>query len=181
MTLYDGRPADTAGRLEKEKEVYDFLDKNSISFKRIDHEPLMTMEACAEADKVLGAHVCKNLLLCNRQKTDFYLLMMPGDKKFKTKELSSQINSARLSFAEGDDMENLLNITPGSLSVMGLIFDKENKVRLLIDEDTLNSEYFGCHPCINTSCLKISVKDLTDVFLPAVGHEYTKVKLLGED
>lgn len=176
-----GRPKDASNRLEKEIRVYDFLDKLNVSYERIDHEPLMTMEDCEGADRILGAHVCKNLLLCNRQKTDFYLLMMPGDKKFKTKELSSQINSARLSFADGVDMESFLDITPGSLSVMGLMNDKENKVRLLIDEDTFNEDFIGVHPCINTSCLKISKNDLVDVFLPNVNHDYTLVKLVGEE
>ncbi len=181
MELFHGRPADTTGRLDKEIKVYDFLDKAGIEYDRVDHEPLMTMEDCLEADKTLGGHVCKNLLLCNRQKTDFYLLMMPGDKKFKTKELSSQINSARLSFAEGEDMERLLNITPGSLSVMGLMNDTDCSVKLLIDEDILNSDYVGCHPCINTSSLKISLNDLLQVFLPKVKHDYTSVHLIGED
>lgn len=179
--LKHGRPENIEGRLPKEIRVYDFLDELGIEYDRIDHEPLMTMEACLEADKVLGSHVCKNLLLCNRQKTAFYLLMMPGDKKFKTKELSTQINSARLSFAEGDDMERLLDITPGSLSVMGLMNDKGKEVRLLIDEDTLAAEDFGCHPCINTSCIKIKMSDLLNAFLKAVDHDYTSVHLIGED
>ena len=181
MVLEHGRPADTTGRLEKEIRVYDLLDSLHIEYDRIDHEPLMTMEACEEADAVLNAHVCKNLLLCNRQKTDFYLLMMPGMKKFKTKELSSQINSARLSFAEGEDMEAFLDITPGSLSVMGLANDTEKRVRLLIDDDLLKYDAIGCHPCINTSCLKIKMSDLLETFLPFVGHDYTAVRLIGED
>ena len=181
MELMNGRPSDVTGRLDKEIRVYDFLDNLGIAYQRVDHEPLMTMEACVEADSVLGGNLCKNLLLCNRQKTDYYLLMMPGDKKFKTKELSNQINSARLSFAEGEDMERLLDITPGSLSVMGLMNDKDKMVKLLIDEDTLAADFVGCHPCINTSSLKIKMRDLCEVFLPAVGHEYTGVVLSGED
>ncbi|MBP9996473.1 MAG: prolyl-tRNA synthetase associated domain-containing protein [Lachnospiraceae bacterium] len=181
MELFSGKPSDVTGRLDKEIRVYRLLDELGIVYDRIDHEPLMTMEACVEADRVLGAHVCKNLLLCNRQKTDYYLLMMPGDKKFKTKELSAQIGSARLSFADGEDMERLLDITPGSLSVMGLMNDKNNQVKLLIDEDIYNAEYCGCHPCINTSCIKLSLKDILNVYLPAVAHDYTVVKLVGEE
>lgn len=179
--LIKGRPADTRDRLAKEVRVYDMLDRLGIGYERVDHEPLMTMEACAEVDKVVNAGICKNLMLCNRQKTAYYLLMMPGDKKFKTKELSAQINSARLSFAEGEDMERLLDITPGSLSVMGLMNDADGEVRLLIDEDVLKDEYFGCHPCINTSSLRIRTADLTEVFLPAVKHEPVIVHLTGED
>ena len=175
-----GRPTDESGRLSKEIRVYDKLDELQIEYARIDHEPLMTMEACAEADKILGVSICKNLLLTNRQKTDFYLLMMPGDKKFKTKELSAQINSARLSFADGEDMERLLDITPGSLSVMGLMNDTDNKVKLLIDRDVLTAGHIGCHPCINTSCIRITVEAL-ERFLENVNHPYTIVELKGEE
>ena len=180
MELLNGRPADEAGRLEKEIRVYDLLDSLGISYQRVDHEPAMTIEACQDIDKLMGTHMCKNLFLCNRQETDFYLLLMPGDKKFKTKELSSQINTARLSFANEAHMEELLDITPGSVSVMGLMNDKDNKVQLLIDEDLLKHPYLGCHPCINTSSLCIKKDDILKTFLPAVHHEPRYVRLLGE-
>ena len=180
MELLNGRPADEAGRLEKEIRVYDLLDSLGISYQRVDHEPAMTIEACQDIDKLMGTHMCKNLFLCNRQETDFYLLLMPGAKKFKTKELSSQINTARLSFANEAHMEELLDITPGSVSVMGLMNDKDNKVQLLIDEDLLEHPYLGCHPCINTSSLCIKTYDILKTFLPAVHHEPRYVRLLGE-
>ena len=180
MELVNGRPADETGRLEKEIRVYDLLDSLGISYQRADHEPAMTIEACQDIDKLMGTHMCKNLFLCNRQETDFYLLLMPGDKKFKTKELSSQINTARLSFANETHMEELLDITTGSVSVMGLMNDKENKVQLLIDEDLLAHPYLGCHPCINTSSLCIKTEDILKIFLPAVHHKPRYVKLLGE-
>ena len=177
MILYDGRPEDTAGRLEKEIRVYDLLDKLKIPYQRTDHEQADTMEACNEIDAVLQVVICKNLFLCNTQRTKFYMLMMPGDKKFKTKDLSKQINSPRLSFAEPEYMEKYLDITPGSVSIMGLMNDTEHQVQLLIDEDVLQEEYLGCHPCINTSSLKMKVKDVMEKFLPAVGHEPVVVKL----
>ena len=180
MELLNGRPADSTGRLEKEIRVYDLLDSLGISYQRVDHEPAMTIEACQDIDKLMGTHMCKNLFLCNRQETDFYLLLMPGDQKFKTKELSSQINTARLSFANETHMEELLDITPGSVSVMGLMNDKDNKVQLLIDEDLLAHPYLGCHPCINTSSLCIKTDDILNTFLPAVQHQPRYVKLLGE-
>jgi Ala-tRNA(Pro) deacylase len=181
MQLLPGRPADTEGRLERELRVYDYLDKLGIEYQRVDHEAAMTMEACEAVDEVLGILMCKNLFLCNRQKTAFYLLLMPGDKKFKTKELSSQINSARLSFAEADDMLKYLDIEPGAVSVMGLMNDKEKSVRLLVDEDVKAAEYIGCHPCVNTSSLKIKTSDIFEKFLPAVGHVAEIVHLVGED
>ncbi len=182
LELQKGRPANTDGRLEKEIRVYDLLDSLGIEYQRIDHEAAYTMEACAEIDKALaGAVICKNLFLCNRQKTQFYLLMIPGDKTFKTKELSHQIGSARLSFADAEDMEKYLDITPGAVSVMGLMNDTENAVRLLVDEDILKGEFLGCHPCVNTSSLRLKVADVFGTFLQAVHHDMTVVTLLGEE
>lgn len=177
MDLLKGRPQNTDGRLPKEIRVYDLLDSLNIDYGRIDHAPAFTMEVCKEIDETLGATICKNLFLCNRQKTSFYLLMLPGDKVFKTKELSSQIGSARLSFAGSDDMEKYLDITPGAVSIMGLMNDKDKAVRLLVDSDVLNGEYIGCHPCVNTSSLKIKTSDLFEKVLPAMGHEMKIVSL----
>ena len=180
MELYDGRPEKIEGRLEREIRTYDFLDSLGIKYKRTDHEAATTMEACNEIDAVLGVVICKNLFLCNRQKTKFYLLMMPGDKKFKTKELSSQINSARLSFAGPEDMLKYLDIEPGAVSVMGLMNDKECAVQLLIDEDVLEGEYIGCHTCVCTSSLKMRTDDVVKKFIPATGHSIKTVHLVGE-
>ena len=180
MEVFQGRPEDTAGRKEREIRVYDFLDRLGITYERTDHEHADTMEACNGIDKLLNVTMCKNLFLCNRQKTDFYLLMMPGDKPFKTKELPSQIGSARLSFAPEEKMVEYLDIYPGAVSIMGLMNDKENHVRLLVDEDILKEEYIGCHPCVNTSSLKIRTADIIETFLKAVHHDMTTVKLTGE-
>lgn len=179
MELQNGRPANTDDRLDKEVRVYDFLDNLGIEYQRIDHEAAMTMEACEEIDRVLGddTTICKNLFLCNRQETNFYLLLMPGNKPFKTKDLSAQIHSARLSFAKPEYMEEYLDITPGSVSVLGLMNDSEKKVQLLIDEDIMKEPYFGCHPCINTSSLKFTTEDLTTKIIPALGHDPITVNL----
>jgi Ala-tRNA(Pro) deacylase len=154
---------------------------NEKPYQRTDHDRADNMEACNEIDAVLGVIICKNLFLCNRQKTKYYLLMMPGDKKLKTKELSKQINSARLSFAEPDAMLEYLDIEPGAVSIMGLMNDHDGAVQLLIDEDVLQDEYIGCHPCVCTSSLKIRMEDVINKFLPAVRHEYMTVHLVGED
>ena len=177
LTLEKGRPLDTNGRQEREIRTYDLLDKLGIAYERIDHPAAMTMEELGGVDEALGALVCKNLFLCNRQQTNFYMLMIPGDKVFKTKEISKQIGSARLSFAPEDKMLEFLDIHPGSLSVMGLMNDHENNVRLLIDEDVLAAETFGCHPCVNTTSIKMVVRDLMEVFLPEVHHTPAVVRL----
>ena len=179
--VYDGRPSQEEGRLSKEIRVYDLLDSLHIPYKRVDYDALPTIEACHEVDLLLDIDICKNLFLCNTQKTAFYLLMMPGWKKFKTAVLSRQIGSARLSFASPEYMEQLLDITPGSVSVLGLMNDHENRVRLLIDRDVLeNHEFLGCHPCINTSSLKLRTRDLLETILPAIHHQYTVVDLPNE-
>ena len=170
MKLENGRPSDLSGRLPKEVRTYELLDRLDVAYQRIDHEAAMTMEACAAIDEALDATICKNLLLCNRQCTAFYLLMIPGSKTFKTSVLSKQIGSSRLSFADAEYMERFLDITPGSVSVLGLMNDHDHHVELLIDEDVLKGEFIGCHPCINTSSLRLKTSDLMEKIIPAMGH-----------
>lgn len=181
MILHSGRPQNITGRLIQEVHTYDILDQLDIPYQHLDHPPTATIEACHDVDRILDIEICKNLFLCNAQKTKFYMLMMPGTKKFKTAILSKQIGSARLSFAGPEYMEKFLNITPGSVSVLGLMNDTDNQVELLIDRDVINDhEYVGCHPCINTSSLKIRTSDILEKFLPFVNHTYTLVDLPGE-
>ena len=195
LTIYKGRPGNITGRQEREVRVYDLLDSIGVDYDRLDHAPAMTMEVCDAVNAAFGrmtleefkaedsndrtkhAIICKNLFLCNRQKTKFYLLMIPGDKKFLTKNLSAQINSARLSFADAEDMQKFLDVTPGSVSVLGLMNDHGHIVQLLIDSDVLQSEYVGCHPCINTSSLRMKTKDLMEKVIPALQHEPAIVNL----
>lgn len=174
--LFNSKPSDD-NSLQKEIETYDILDKLNIEYSGVEHNEAPTIEALREVEAFLEVKACKNLFLCNSQKTKFYLLIMPGDKKFLTKNLSKQINSARLSFADGSFMEKYLNITPGSLSIFGLIFDKELKVNLVIDKEALQDEYVGFHPCVNTTTLKIKSSDIIEKFLPYTGHEPTMVEL----
>ena len=177
MQLLNKRPQNVEERLLKEIKCYDFLDELNIDYLRVDHTAAENMEVCSDIEKVLGAQICKNLFLCNRQETQFYLLMMPANKPFKTKDLSKQIESSRLSFASAENMEKYLDITPGSVSVLGLMNDTENCVRLLVDEDLLKEEYIGVHPCINTSSLKIKTKDVFSTVTEALGHNVTFVSL----
>jgi len=175
--LHTGAPQDVSRRSETEQAVYAKLDALGIAYGRVDHGPAMTIADCHAVDAVLGVAMCKNLFLCNAQKTNFYLLLMPGEKPFRTKDLSKQILSGRLSFADAEHMWEYLHIRPGAVSVMGLLFDTEKRVRLLIDSDLLKEEYLGCHPCENTSSLKIAMRDILQVLLPDTGHDYTMVSL----
>lgn len=182
LVLEKGSPADYSDRLEKEQRCYRLMDELGLEYWRCDHPDSNadTMEDCLKIDGILEAVVCKNLFLCNRQKTQFYLLMMPGDKVFKTKEISSQLNCARLSFASPEDMEKYLDITPGSVSVLGLMNDHDNAVKLVVDEDVLKGEFVGCHPCINTTSLKLYKDDIFGPLIKAMHHDMTVVKLVGE-
>lgn len=182
MELYHGSPETMESRSDREVRSYELLDRLHIDFDRTDHfdTPATTMEVCAEVDAVLGVKICKNLFLCNRQKTAFYLLIMPGDKPFKTKELSGQMGISRLSFADENAMAEFLDVRPGSVSVLGLMNDHEKRVTLVVDEDVLHEEMFGCHPCENTSSIRFKTADLKEKLLPALGVTPTVVRLVGE-
>lgn len=174
--LYTERPASTS-REEKEMRVYDLLDTLNIPYIRLDHEAAYTIEACLGIDDKLGIEICKNLFLCNTQKTKFYLLMLPGHKKFRSADLSKQLGCSRLSFAPSKYMEEFLDIIPGSVSVLGLMNDVHCDVTLLIDKDIISEEFVGCHPCVNTTSLKLRISDLIDKFLPYTNHAFTIVEL----
>lgn len=172
MQLYEGRPvpAEESRRAPREVRCYDFLDGLGVEYRRVDHAPAETMEVCAAIDQILDAMICKNLFLCNRQQTQFYLLMIPGDKVFRTKDLSRQLGIARLSFGSAEKMAELLDVHPGSVSVLALMNDPANRVQLLVDVDVKRREYFGCHPCENTSSLRLRMEDLLQKVLPALRH-----------
>ena len=181
LTLMNGRPRNEEGRLEKEIKCYDLLDRLGIPYQRLDHWPADSMEVCGEIDKSLNAVICKNLFLSNRQETAFYLLLIPGNKPFKTKYLSAQLGVSRLSFGKEEYMERFLDNTPGSATVLGLMNDHENRVQLVIDRDVFRHEYFGCHPCINTSSLRLRLSDVMEKLLPAIHHEAVLVELPWEE
>lgn len=168
-TVYIGRPAEK--RIPKEERCYDLLDSLGVAYARVDHEHADTIEACHAIEQLLGCEIVKNLFLTNRQMSEVWLLLMPGEKPFRTRLLSKQIGSARLSFASPEQMLQYLDITPGSVSLLGLINDGERKVHLLFDRDLSDRESIGMHPCINTSSLRIGTADIFGKLLPALGYE----------
>ena len=180
MTIETGRPADCSGRPEKECAVYDLLERLDIPFTRADHPAAFTMEECEAVSQALHTPICKNLFLCNRQKTAFYLLLLPASTPFRTKEITAQLGCARLSFAGEEQLASLLHLTPGSATIFGLQYDTENRVQLVVDRDLLDEAYFGCHPCINTSTIRLKTSDVFDRLTHALHHDYTLVTLKGE-
>lgn len=173
--VFNSHPEKTATK--KEMDAYLFLEENGVQYIRAEHDEASTIELCENVEKIIDAKICKNLLLTNRQQTVFYLLLIKGDMVFKTKYLSSQINSARLSFANAEQMESLLDVTPGSLTVLALMKDKEKKVNLLIEENVLKEEFFACHPMVNTATVRFKTSDLTEKILPALKRDFTLVNL----
>lgn len=180
MTLYKGRPKTNDGREAREIRVYDYLDSLGIEYYRVDHDSVFSDSECEAVEKVLDNVICKNIFLCNRQKTAFYMLVMPAHKRFKTSEVSHLLGSSRLSFGTPEDMLRLLDVTPGSVSIMALMNDKENKVQLVIDDELLQHSDFGCHPCKNTSSLRLKRTDVFDIFLKSVNHTPIFLSLTGE-
>lgn len=176
-TLQSGAPEDP--RPENEAAVYAYLNALNVPFRRIDHEPVQTMEDCAAIDAALGGEICKNLFLCNQQKTVFYLLLIQETKCFKTKDISRQLGVSRLSFGSPESMEQLLHLSPGAVSPMGLCFDSAREVRLLMDSDLVKGDFIGCHPCVNTASIRLSMTDFLKVYLPATGHAPTLVTIPG--
>lgn len=177
-TVYSDRPTDR--RTEAEETIYDKLDQLSIPYIRVDHDHADTMEDCRLIEKKLGAAICKNLFLCNRQQTQFYLLMMQGEKPFKTKFLSAQLGCARLSFADADHMAQYLQTTPGSVSALELMFDTEHHIQLVMDKPLLADEYISAHPGLSTSTLRLTREDLLK-FVQSTGHEPIVVDLPVEE
>ncbi len=178
MKIYSSRP--DSERSELEMGTYAYLDKLGIEYTRVDHDAAATIADCELVDGELGTKMCKNLFLCNSQKTVFYLLLMPGDKHFKTKEVSHALGIARLSFAPEEYLFSLMGLRPGAVTVLGLMNDKEKSINLLIDKDIIAEEYLGCHPCVNTSSLKIKMSDILEKFLSSTGHVPTVIELKGE-
>ena len=175
MEVYHSAPAES--RSDVENRVYECLARLDIPFTRVDHEAAFTMEDCAAIGEALDVHICKNLLLTPRNRSAFYLLCMPGEKPFSTKDFSKLIGSSRLSFATEEDLVALLGCHAGSASILGLMNDTEHRVTLAIDRAVAGDEWFGCHPCKNTSSLRLKTRDVLEKFLPATGHEAVIVDL----
>lgn len=180
IKIYKGHPVDDVERTDAESAVYEFLDRVDVDYVTLTHPAAFTMEECEAVREAIGAPVFKNLFLTNKQQTLFFLLMIPADKPFKTKYLSSQLGCARLSFASSDAMKELLNIAPGAVSPMGLIHDKEHRVQLIVDRDLAVTERYACHPCVNTASVALSLTDLLEKVVPATGHSFTWVDLPSE-
>lgn len=159
------------------QKTYDTLNSLGIVYEKYEHKPMNTIADAADLDEKIGIPICKNLFLSTRHQTEFYLLFMEGAKKFHTGKVSKQVGVPRMTFADDEHMWEYLKIKPGSVSPLGLLYDTEKKVSLLVDEDVLNMEKVSLHPCDNTATIVIKTKDLLEKILPACGHTYQTVKM----
>lgn len=155
----------------REKLALDALNALGIKYAYFQHAPAKTMDDCKGLDDALGLPVhCKNLFLTNRQKTEFFLLLIGADKRFVTANISKQIGKSRLSFGDDELLLERLNLLPGAVGPLSLIFDTDNAVTLLVDED-LRSGRMCFHPNVNTASVAMDSADFYGVFLPSVRHE----------
>ena len=156
------------------------LETLRIPYRMVEHPAAGAMEDLVAVEERLGVRICKNLFLCNRQKTVFYLLLIPADKRFKTSVVSKLIGSSRLSFGEEDKLYELLGVRPGSITPLGLVFDEAHQVNLLIDREVLALEEIGMHPLVNTASIAMKTEDLIKVYFPFTGHEPQILDIPGE-
>ena len=162
---------DTAAR------VYAFLNERGISYRKMDHEAVHTIEDCAAIDAELHSVTAKNYFLATKHRDRFYLCLVRPNARFKSVDISRQIASTRLSFAEEEHLARLLHVFPGAVSPMGLIFDEGKEVALLVDSGLRDVESIAFHPCDNTATLAMSGRDFFGAFLPAVGHDPRYVEI----
>lgn len=159
------------------QQVYDFLDAHGIRCDREAHAPAFHMDDCVEISDRMNAAHCKNYFLTTKSRKVYCLCLVRPEARLKTSDVSRQAGTPRLSFADEEAMMELLHVHPGSVSPMGLIFDSDNRVRLLVDSALKDAERLAFHPCDNTETLAMSAEDFFGVFLPAVGHEPTFVEI----
>lgn len=162
-------PEDERGALETK--VYQELERLNISYERVDNDTVETMEECVEISEKLGAEIRKTIVCCNRQKTEFFLVVLPASKRFDSKLFAAMMRTARVSFASAEDMESLIGLTPGEASVMGILNDPEAKIKVVVDKAVADAEWFACNPGANTTHIRFKTKQLLDTFLPAENHK----------
>lgn len=165
---FESKPLDY--KTELQKAIYDTLEKLQIHFVRVDNDEAITMDDCVEISRKLNAKIVKTLLLCNRQKTMFYLFVTTEDKPFVTKNFSRALGISRVSFASPDALFELLGTKVGATTVLSSIADKENRVNIIFDKDALCEEWYGCTDGTTTGYMKLKTEDLLSKYLPFANH-----------
>ena len=157
------------------KKVLNFLSLHDIEYVLHEHEAVFTTEeAKAHAGDIPGL-ACKNLLLRNRKKTRYFLLVLPADKPTNIKEFAGRVGAKNLSFASADALMEKLGLTPGSVSPFGLINDTAGSVELFVDQEVMDAAIVTFHPNINTATLELT-KQMFRKYLEVLGCGYSVLK-----
>ncbi len=150
--------------------VYGTLEKLQIPFERVDTDEAITMEDCVAIDEKLNMNMVKTLFLCNRQQTEFYLFVTVGNKPFRSKDFSSALGIARVSFAPAEQMETMLGTKIGAATVFSSLLDTDQRVQIIFDKDVLAEEWYGCSDGTTTGYMKVRTDDIYRRFLPFTKH-----------
>ncbi len=173
--VFDGAPEDKRGELETK--VYAEFKELGIDFKRVDNDEAISMEECVEISNTWGAEIRRTVVVCNRQTTNYYLVVMPADKRFDTKTFAHNMECARVSFASEEDMIKILGVSHGNASVVSILNDKDNMVQVVLDKDVADDEYFACNVGINTTHIMFKTDDLINKFLVKEEHNPKIIEL----
>ena len=173
--IYTSKP--NSFKTELHEMVYNTLEALEIPFERVDTDEAITMEDCVEIGKKLDTSIVKTLFLCNRQKTNFYLFVTTEDKPFVTKDFSRALEISRVSFASPEMLFDMLGTKVGSATALSCVFDKENKVKIILDKDAVSSEWYGCSDGTTTGYMKLKTEDLINKYLPFSNHIPTIIEI----
>ena len=160
-----------------QKITYEALEKLQIPFERVDTDEAVTMEDCAAINEKLNMDMVKTLFLCNRQQTDFYLLVTTGDKPFRSKNFSNALGVSRVSFAPVESMESMLGTKIGATTIFSSLLDDKNRVRVVFDRDVLFKKWYGCSDGTTTGYMKLRTDDIYQRFLPFTKHIPTVIEV----
>lgn len=155
--------------MPNQQEIIAFLDSLAITYEYHNHPKAHTIDACLALPFITeDVTICKNLFLCNRQQTQYYLLLLKPDTVFRTSAVSKALGSSRLSFAPEDSLPRLLNLTSGSVSPFGLLYDHEHKIMLAAEEAVTDTPRIAFHPCDNSATVILTQEDFWKTVLPAL-------------
>lgn len=151
-------------------DIYDFLKENGIAFERHDHPAVFTCEEVNTLVPELDGVKTKNLFLCDDKGRRHFLVTVRDTKTVDLKRLARTLEVKKLRFASARRLEKHLNLTPGSVTLMALINDRQNQVTAIVDQSVWDAPAVQCHPLVNTSTLVIPKKDLQR-FMEATAHK----------
>lgn len=149
--------------------IYDVLDKLSISYEEITHDAVKTVKEAKEIENMIDGVPVKNLFLTDNENS-YYLVMLEAHKRADLKKITRLVNKKHLSFASVNDLKDILKLDPGSVTPLGIINDRDNKVKIVIDKDLAGMKIL-VHPNVNIKTISINFDDLI-MFIKYENHDY---------